>query len=64
MTQAKSIEPIDDTDLDDPDTALVEALNQSDRPAAVYRARELALRKLICAAKRAARVVPSKPPEK
>ena len=63
MTQAKPIEPIDDADLDDPDTALVEALNQSDRPAAVYRARELALRKLTCAAKRATRVV-SKLPEK
>ena len=42
----KPIEPMDDADLDDPDTALVEALRDSSRPGNRLRAQELARKKL------------------
>ena len=48
MTAAarKPIQPLDDADLDDPDTALIEAFRDSDRPSRVLRAQEMARQKL------------------
>lgn len=46
------IQPIPDADLDDPDTALVEALRDSDRPERVMRARRMAATKLDRATER------------
>ena len=47
MTRASQpIIPIDDAEIDDPDTGLVEALRDSDRPERVLRAQRLAIQKL------------------
>lgn len=51
MTQAAKVPPVyiegmDDAELDDPDTALIEALRDSDKPERVFRARKMALQKL------------------
>lgn len=49
MTTAAKLEPIqpiDDADIDDPDTSLVEAFRDSERPSRVLRAQELARQKL------------------
>lgn len=43
---AKPIPPMDDADIDDPDTALIEAFRDSERPSRVLRAQELARQKL------------------
>lgn len=43
------IVPFDDSDLDDPDTSLIEALRDSDRPERVMRAQELARQKVVVA---------------
>ena len=40
------IPPLDDAELDDPDTALVEAFRDSERPSRVLRAQEMARQKL------------------
>lgn len=42
---AKPIQPLDDADIDDPDTALIEAFRDSERPSRVLRAAELAREK-------------------
>lgn len=40
------IQPVDDADIDDPDTGLVQELRDSERPERILRAQELAYRKL------------------
>jgi len=68
MSQPKPIIPVDeDWATDEPDTAVIEALAASARPEHALRARELVLRKIQCATRRAAQVaagVASRPPPK
>ena len=42
----KPIQPLDDADIDDPDTALIEAFRDSERRSRVLRAQEMARQKL------------------
>ena len=48
MTQAHKlpIPPMDDAEMDDPDTDLIEAFRDSERPSRVLRAQEMARQKL------------------
>ena len=54
---AKPIQPLDDADIDDPDTALSEAFRDSERPSRVLRAQEMARQKLRALGQRLKRAV-------
>ncbi len=62
MTEpVRPIVPIDDADIDDPDTALIEALRDSNRPERIMRAQELARRKVEACSERLRRRSESPP---
>ena len=56
------IESVEDAELDDPDTDLIEALRDSDKPERVFRARRMALQKLAVLERRLKRR--SEPPSR
>lgn len=56
------IQPLDDADIDDPDTGLVRELRDSSRPERILRAQELARQKLEAVGLRRVRRRQSEPP--
>lgn len=60
----KPIPPMDDSDIDDPDTGLVCELRDSAKPERILRAQELARRKLEAVGLRRVRQRQSEPPRR